>query len=423
MLRPIASTCILSIILAILPTLSFASNDTTESGRLFIEQVGPEEAPDILGDWTLIRPGNDRFESIDRDFEFDTLPAGNYTFTAKMPEGSSALVEVYNHGSLVDSVDHPQITFKLSGGDDIRLQITYTFTRTGTVSVTSEPLGLPFQLKGPNDSEYTGTTPDSFENAPEGQYTVYFDEIEGCILPKPQSDRLVKDGRIALKIEIACEGMEEIQQVQEEQEQFDFVTVTIQEEQVILEDVPIDRWYAPFISKVAKAKILTGYSDRYGNPSGTFGPGDNVNIAQLVKVAHEAAGVDENKVRVSVQNERAKGQWYELYFASAESLWWDVYRDRRIDPARPATRAEVIVTLLRAFDAPRVWPKGKTFGDISPRDAYAAAIETAAADGLIDAGGNFRPNDPINRAELAKIVSNAIELYAERSMEIQGGSQ
>ena len=71
-----------------------------------------------------------------------------------------------------------------------------------------------------------------------------------------------------------------------------------------------------------------------------------------------------------------------------------------------------------------VWAEGKTFGDIKPTDKYANAIETAAADGLVDSGGDFRSNEPVNPAEMAKIIAKAIELYIEDTEEARGkGSQ
>ena len=123
-----------------------------------------------------------------------------------------------------------------------------------------------------------------------------------------------------------------------------------------------------------------------------------------------------------MENARAKNQWFEQFFASAEQLHWEVWRDRRVDPARPATRAEVVATILRALKISTMWAEGKTFGDVHPTHPYANAIETAALDGLIDAGGNFRPNDPINRAELAKMAAQAAEIYIEDTSEVQGDS-
>ena len=118
-------------------------------------------------------------------------------------------------------------------------------------------------------------------------------------------------------------------------------------------------------------------------------------------------------------NTKAQGAWYSPYIASAEDQGWTIYSSATVDPNRPATRGEVLVTLLQALDVPLAWQTGTVFTDVNRRTAYAGAIETASAAGLVDgrkdANGNltneFGPADPINRAELAKILSQMIDTY------------
>ena len=79
----------------------------------------------------------------------------------------------------------------------------------------------------------------------------------------------------------------------------------------------------------------------------------------------------------------------------------------------------MLVTLYQALDLPLQWQKGKTFSDVTTRTAYAGAIETAATKKIVegrkdDKGndiGTFGPTDPINRAELAKVLSKMIDTY------------
>jgi hypothetical protein len=148
-----------------------------------------------------------------------------------------------------------------------------------------------------------------------------------------------------------------------------------------------------------------------------FGPGNNVTVAELVKIAHKIAGISEREISGPVLNTRASGTWFERFVASAEQRGWVLFMDTSLDPGRAATRAEVVVTLLQALDIPLRWQKGMVFADVSARSPFAAAIETAAADGLVSGlpGDNdlpsFGPGQPINRAELSKIIALAIELY------------
>lgn len=411
----------------LLASTSVAFADTGETinfsgvGKLTVEQIGPEGSPNTVGTWTLINPDNTTTVSSDTMKEIDSLPAGNYTITEKIPESMSVSIEVSVNGVTAKSLDRPQATFTVNGGQDIRVKIVHVYTRVGSVSVTSSPLGLTFTLKGPNGVFEGGATPQSFEGVPEGQYTVYFDDIPGCVTPKPKSDRLVKDGRISLSISVSCDALPDTDQGKDEQKSADYVTVTVNGKAMTFVDAKSTEWFAKYVANVVKTGIMSGYNDAAGNPLGTFGPGDQVTIAQLAKIAHKIADIDEAKILVPAKNKKAAGQWYERFVASAEQSWWEVYRDGRVDPNRPATRGEVIATLLRALDVPKVWAHGKTFGDVLPTTPYADAIETAAADKLIDATtGNFRPNDPINRAEMAKLVTLAAEIYVSTNAEFQG---
>ena len=79
----------------------------------------------------------------------------------------------------------------------------------------------------------------------------------------------------------------------------------------------------------------------------------------------------------------------------------------------------MLVTLLQALNIPLQWPTGKLFNDVSRRTPYASAIETAARQGLVSGitgpdgvlTGGFGPDRPVNRAELAKIVSQAVTKF------------
>ena len=91
--------------------------------------------------------------------------------------------------------------------------------------------------------------------------------------------------------------------------------------------------------------------------------------------------------------------------------------DPEMDPLKPAMRGEVVITLLQAVDIPLQLPKGKLFSDIAIHTPFAAAIETASRENLIagrtDSQGNstgtFGPEEPVNRAEMAKIISQVLD--------------
>ena len=418
----LSAICAAFLLLTSAKATAEAPPSITGNGQMRFEMIGPAETPDVVGHWTLIRPNNERTVGDDMEYTFSGLAIGNYSFTTTLPQGTSAVIEIYENEELKKTITSPQASFVISEGVDIFLKVTYTYTRTGKVIVNSTPQGLAFSIKGPNNMEERGVTPASFEQYPEGQYTAYFDEIEGCPNPPAQSGRMEKDGRISLQVNIQCANIVNTDAGKEVQKTLEFVSVILNGKSVSFNDVRLSDWFAPYVSIAAKAGVLSGYKDANDQYNGTFGPGDNVTIAQLSKIAHKIAGIDETKIRIPTQNSKATGQWFEQYFASAEQQWWEIWRDKWLDPSRAATRAEVIETMLRALNVRTVWAQGKTFDDVLPTYKYANAIETAAADGLIDVGGSFRPDEPINRAEVAKIIKGIMDIYIEDTQEIKGGS-
>ncbi|MBT3293158.1 S-layer homology domain-containing protein [Candidatus Peregrinibacteria bacterium] len=398
------STCAL---LCILPISLSAQESTTV---LKIDQRSPNG---IIGEWTLIKPGNKRATLTKLSQTFNEVEEGLYTLMVTPPSGATTIIEKYLEEDLIEQVDHPQLSFEIEAGVHTNIIISYTFVRVGIVSVNSEPAGLKYSLEGPNGYESTGTTPESYQEMPVGMYSATFEPITDCAEPKPISDILEKDSRINFSITLACEGLEDLAVTQIQNTSFKYVQSVIDGNKVVFFDVPISEWYAPYIQTVIKSGVMSGYKDENGNLSGSFGPGNNVTMAELLKVAHELSDIDENAVSGRANNILSKSTWFERYMNSAETLNWLAYQDHRLDPGKNATRSEVIVTLLQALQVPRQWSTGEAFTDIERSTLYSSSVETAALDGLVNGyeDGSFRPNDSINRAEMAKIISQAILLY------------
>lgn len=198
-----------------------------------------------------------------------------------------------------------------------------------------------------------------------------------------------------------------------------YVTIKVDGVPVNLTDVPVDQWFAPYIRDVAEKGIVTGYRDDNGRSTGLFGPGDSVTVEQLAKMAVISAHIDEFSCDGDIKNATAKGQWSERYVRCAEDNGWAVFSDGGVDVHKPATRAEVVVTVLQAFKA-RIGPRsGTLFTDITTATVYGAAVEAAAnskiVSGYADANGKatgfFGPDDPVTRAQAAKIFSLAFQVY------------
>ena len=192
-----------------------------------------------------------------------------------------------------------------------------------------------------------------------------------------------------------------------------FISTNVDGKIVTFTDVLQSEWYATYIFDAMKAGILSGYRGEDGAPLGKFGPENTVTVAELAKMAHKIADVD------TLEEGVMEGPWYTPYVRSAQRNHWLIYLRPELDPERPATRGEVLATLLQVLDVPRNWPKGEMFADVAPDLPYASEIETAAAEGIVSGegaqeGGSkaaFHPMQPVNRAEVAKILVLAIQKY------------
>lgn len=186
--------------------------------------------------------------------------------------------------------------------------------------------------------------------------------------------------------------------------------VTIAEEPVLYVDVKTDAWYAPFVSILVEENIARGYKDDAGKLKGEFGVTNAVTRAEVLKMAMEAAG--EKPAGGTPRNASAKGTWASGYVKAAEERGISVFAPDT-DVNAPATRGEVVQIILETAGFPLLPTWGETFSDVPKSHAHARAIATATAYELIkgDADaegkplGTFRPNDAINRAEVAKIIA------------------
>jgi hypothetical protein len=166
-----------------------------------------------------------------------------------------------------------------------------------------------------------------------------------------------------------------------------------------------DPWYLAFVIDMFDRGIMKG--DR----NGVFDPARNISIAETVKMAVMSA-------KIPVQDEivclDSRQPWYCEVMKAARSL--QLLGNAALNnPERPATRAEVVELVMKAFRVePDFDPRGG-FPDIDYSNRNSGFIEAARKLRIISGypDGTFKPNSQINRAEVAKIYSNAIRILAE----------
>jgi hypothetical protein len=75
-------------------------------------------------------------------------------------------------------------------------------------------------------------------------------------------------------------------------------------------------------------------------------------------------------------------------------------------PEKTVTRAEALKIILMSFDIPIGQYSSSDFSDVRPTDWFLSVVETAKEKGIINGypDGTFRPNSPINRVEISKVI-------------------
>jgi hypothetical protein len=184
-------------------------------------------------------------------------------------------------------------------------------------------------------------------------------------------------------------------------------------------DVGEGDWFNPYVQSVASWGIISGYRGADGNPTGEFGPANNVTVAEMLKIALKSAHVDETQCGlVPPEHLQAIGHWAAAFVSCGEAQDMRILEDADIDLNRPATRAEVVAMIDDAFND-TVPPLYSNFRDTAGHPleadiayAYTRGIVSGDKSALGIETGTFRPNNFINRAEVAKIVYQRLRVDA-----------
>lgn len=171
----------------------------------------------------------------------------------------------------------------------------------------------------------------------------------------------------------------------------------------VFKDVYTDDWFGNYVKNAAGLKIFEGYKEVDGTPKGIFGPSDSITLGQLAKVGT----ILRNKK--DLEPKPTGDEWFKPYVGAVQAYDAAVFVSNP-DPLKAATRGEVIHTILEALGIP-MESGNLPYGDVPKDHPYASAIATATKLGFIagdDGTNDFRPNDPINRAEVAKMLTFAL---------------
>lgn len=176
-------------------------------------------------------------------------------------------------------------------------------------------------------------------------------------------------------------------------------------------DVNEGDWFSPYVATVSGWGVVSGYKDANGRPLGTFGPANAVTVAELLKMAFKTSQIDTSSCGlVPPTHSQAIGHWAQEFVSCGEQMQLRILQDPKLSIDRKATRAEVVAVLNDVFGE-IVPPLYSNFRDTQGYRleadiayAYTRGIVSGDKDSKGIETGLFRPNDNINRAEVAKII-------------------
>ncbi|HVW66108.1 MAG TPA: S-layer homology domain-containing protein [Candidatus Peribacteraceae bacterium] len=196
------------------------------------------------------------------------------------------------------------------------------------------------------------------------------------------------------------------------------IQVIVDGKTVTFNDVPQTAWYATYVHDAAQAGIVNGYKDAYGNFTGRFGPGNQVTVAEALKIAIEGAGYDTQNYSTVIDS--GTNGWFAPYVSVAKGEHFAIVGSA-INYNRAATRAEVASIFTSAFHVNIDAQASTNYSDVNAQTSYAPSISALTRDKIVsgdtDANGNltnmFRPDDSVARAEMVKMVLLARAQYGE----------
>jgi len=150
-----------------------------------------------------------------------------------------------------------------------------------------------------------------------------------------------------------------------------------QKNYIPFKDVDDNKWFFTFVDEVKKLKIVSGYTDLKGNPTGEFGPSNLTTVAEALKMALESSGYGQSISNGRPQNKKAENHWAMKYYLKAEELKLDIIKNILDDPNRPITREEFVKLQLEVFKITPLTTYSPIFSDIDEKSDFSGFIYRA----------------------------------------------
>ncbi len=170
-------------------------------------------------------------------------------------------------------------------------------------------------------------------------------------------------------------------------------------------DVCPDNWAYTYVEFLAAHGIISGYSD------GTFRPGTTATRGQLAKIIVVARGWSlANPARPSFTDVPTSYPFYRYIETAKSHGVISGYSDGTFRPGNTVTRGQICKMVVSAFGWAITTAGGPHFSDVPRADPFYSYVETAVNHNVVSGygDGTFRPGNPVTRAQLSKILYQAM---------------
>lgn len=174
-------------------------------------------------------------------------------------------------------------------------------------------------------------------------------------------------------------------------------------------DVPFGSWFYADVEALVSSGVINGSVPEYR-------PGDNVNRAEMAKLIVEAYDLPLGTPDFETFLDVPRGQWYFSYVETVALQGIAVgYLDTNGDlnnlfgPHDPITREQAAKMIVLGAEISINTGCGAVFQDVAPERWSYEYIGTLFANSILGGypDGSFRPEQNINRAEIAKIMNQS----------------
>jgi parallel beta-helix repeat protein len=165
-------------------------------------------------------------------------------------------------------------------------------------------------------------------------------------------------------------------------------------------DISSSAWYTYYVNYLYTRGVIRGYSDQ------TFRPNNPISRAELLKIVLLAQNIPLIETHESPFLDVPSEQWFTDYVHTAfHQGLISGFAGNFFAPHQTITRAEAIKIILTAAGFIEYQATSQHFADVPPHTWFYPYIEYAVSRGIINEDQFFRPNAPITRAEIAKIIT------------------